>query len=89
MEKTYCQSCGMPMTDRDAVYGKNADGTTNPHYCNYCYNHGRFTSDMTMDQMIEHCAPHLAASGSGITRDEARQLMKAFFPTLKRWRDHD
>ena len=42
---------------------------------------------MTMDQMIEHCAPHLA-SQEGMSRDEARQLMKAFFPTLKRWSDH-
>ena len=72
-----CQSCGMPMSDRDIVYGKNANGTTNAYYCSYCYNHGKFTSDMTMDQMIEHCAPHLA-SQEGITRDEARQLMRAF-----------
>ena len=80
-----CQSCGM--SDRDIVYGKNANGTTNTDYCSYCYNHGKFTSDMTMDQMIEHCAPHLA-SQEGMTRDEARHLMRAFFPTLKRWNDH-
>ena len=82
-----CQSCGMPMSDRDIVYGKNANGTTNTDYCSYCYNHGKFTSDMTMDQMIEQCAPHLA-SQEGMTRDEARHLMRAFFPTLKRWNDH-
>ena len=60
MEKIYCQSCGMPMSDRDATYGKNANGTDNKDYCSYCYNHGKFTWDMTMDEMIEHRAPHMA-----------------------------
>lgn len=88
MEKIYCQSCGMPMSDRDATYGKNANGTDNKDYCSYCYNHGKFTWDMTMDEMIEHCAPHMA-SAAGMTRDEARQIMKGFFPTLKRWKVAD
>lgn len=79
-----CQSCGMLMSDSEVVYGKNANGTTNEDYCSFCYNHGNFTFDLTMDEMIEHCAPQLAAE-EGMTRSEARHLMKAFFPTLKRW----
>ena len=44
----------MPLTDD--YKGINADGSRNDDYCNYCYVDGRFRQDLTMEQMVEHCA---------------------------------
>ncbi|MDE6146321.1 MAG: zinc ribbon domain-containing protein, partial [Muribaculaceae bacterium] len=54
MDMKFCQSCGMPLTND--VFGTNADGTQNEDYCIYCYKDGKFAQDMTMEQMIDHCA---------------------------------
>ena len=51
----FCQSCGMPLT-RVEDCGTNADGSTNFDYCQYCFKYGHFLQDLTMDQMIDHCA---------------------------------
>ena len=44
----------MPLTPE--VLGTNADGSKNEDYCMYCYKDGGFTTDCSMDEMIEHCA---------------------------------
>ena len=46
---------GMPMGDTDEMYGRNKDGSKNEDYCKYCFENGTFTSDCTMDEMIEFC----------------------------------
>ena len=86
MQEMYCQSCGMPMDAAGEMYGTNADGSKNSDYCKYCYEKGAFTSESTMDEMIEVCVPHMATPDSGMTADEARKMMKEFFPNLKRWK---
>ena len=59
MDMEFCQSCGMPMNDD--VYGTNADGSVNNDYCNHCYINGKFTSDVTMEEMIDFCVPIIYA----------------------------
>ncbi len=86
MEEKYCQCCAMPMGDTNEMYGTNLDGTKNEDYCKYCYMDGAFTSDISMEEMIEVCVPHMVSEGSGMNEDEARKMMKEFFPTLKRWK---
>ncbi|HOQ06720.1 MAG TPA: zinc ribbon domain-containing protein [Clostridiales bacterium] len=86
MEARYCQSCGMPMGATDELYGTNQDGTLNEDYCKYCYVNGAFTSDITMEEMIEECVPHVVSANPGMSEDEARDMMKGFFPGLKRWK---
>ena len=85
----FCQSCGMPLT-RVEDCGTNADGSTNFDYCKYCYKDGRFLQDMTMDQMIEHCAQFVDEVSKNMpkpmTKDEYKQMMYGFFPMLRRWR---
>jgi len=85
----FCQSCGMPLT-KDEDCGKNADGSVNYDYCQYCYKDGHFAQEMTMDEMIEHCSQFLDEfnkdSEQNVTREESVQMMKGFFPMLKRWR---
>lgn len=85
MKEKYCQSCGMPMQDSDQLYGTNADGTKNTDYCNYCYEYGKFTQNISMEEMIEICIPHVISFNPQMTDDSAREMMNEFFPTLKRW----
>lgn len=86
MEEKYCQSCAMPMSSADEMYGTNADGSKNEDYCKYCFDKGAFTTNCSMDEMIEVCVPHMASANSGMSGDEARKMMQEFFPTLKRWK---
>jgi hypothetical protein len=83
-----CQSCGMPLTEAEH-FGTNADGTKNGEYCVYCFKEGAFTSDETMEQMIEHNLQYLdefnAVGGTKFTPETAREEMRKFFPQLKRW----
>lgn len=81
----FCQSCGMPITP-EAEYGTEADGSKSPDYCSYCYQDGKFTGDMTMEEMIDFCTPFMAKSNPDITPEQAREQMFRFFPTLKRWK---
>lgn len=87
MEIKFCQSCGMPLNDHN--HGTNADGTPNEDYCTYCYKDGKFTQDMTMEQMIDHCAQFTdeinKQSGKNLTKEQAKEMMRQFFPHLKRW----
>ncbi|MEG1384559.1 MAG: zinc ribbon domain-containing protein [Oscillospiraceae bacterium] len=38
------------------------------------------------DEMIETCVPHRAYANTGMSEDETRNMMKVWFPTLKRWK---
>ncbi|MBK5721927.1 zinc ribbon domain-containing protein [Dysgonomonas sp. Marseille-P4677] len=88
MDQKFCQSCGMPLkTDED--FGLNTDQSRNDDYCHFCFADGKFTQDLTMDQMIEHCAGFVEEfnkdSEVKYTKEEAIVQMKAYFPKLKRW----
>ena len=89
MEQVFCQSCGMPLTVTEH-FGTNADGSKSADYCVYCYKDGVFLQDLTMDEMIEHCAQFVEEfnkdSEQKVTREEAIAQMKEFFPQLKRWK---
>lgn len=82
---SFCQSCGMPMKAEDNLYGTNADGSNNEDYCMYCFKEGAFTSNMSMEEMIEFCVPHMVSGNQEMTEAAARASMQAFFPRLKRW----
>lgn len=84
METQFCQSCGMPLSPE--VLGSNADGSKSADYCHYCFKDGKFMADVTMEQMIEFCVPHVTAAMPGTTPEQARQQMQQFFPMLKRWK---
>ena len=44
----------MPMAD-EGLFGTNADGSKNEDYCIYCFKDGEFTSDMSMEEMMNFC----------------------------------
>ena len=81
----FCQSCGMPLGP-GAQLGSEADGSASPDYCSYCYKEGKFAGEMTMEEMIDFCAPMMAQANPGMTQDQAKAQMRQFFPMLKRWR---
>lgn len=84
----FCQSCGIPL-DSEETKGTSAGGAKCDDYCVYCYKNGAFTKDMTMDEMIEINLKYIdqwnKGSGQNLTVDQAREQLKAFMPTLKRW----
>ena len=81
----YCQSCGMPMGESKEMYGTNSDGSISNEYCKYCYENGKFTSDLSMNDMIDICVPHVLSANPTMKENEAKEMMKQFLPTLKRW----
>ena len=85
----FCQSCGMPLT-RNEDCGTNADGSINFDYCKFCYADGKFLQDVTMEGMIDHCAQFVDEINKQMpkpmTQEEYKQMMRGFFPMLKRWR---
>lgn len=83
MPEHYCQSCGMMLTPDDC--GTDAAGATTDRYCKWCYDHGEYTYETTMEAMIEDCAPRLAQN-TDMSLDEAVSLMGAVLPQLERWR---
>ena len=86
MEERYCQSCGMPMGNTNELYGTERDGSKSIDYCKYCYQNGVFTADVGMDEMINFCVNPMVENNPGMTETAAREMMKKFFPVLKRWR---
>ena len=76
-----CQSCAMPLDEES--FATNADGSRNEDYCIHCYKDGAFTSDTTMEEMIEICVPFMKDHVGG--EEQARAMMTQMFPQLKRW----
>ena len=80
-QKLICQCCGMPL--EDDILGRDADGTPNEHYCQWCYADGTYTySDM--DDLIDVCAGHMV--GQGFTEEQARAYLKETLPRLDYWK---
>ena len=81
----FCQSCGMPLQN-EADYGTEAGGARSEEYCTYCYQNGGFTADCTMDEMIDFCIRFEQQQNPGLDAEDARRAMRAWYPTLKRWK---
>lgn len=85
MSEKFCQSCGMPMTAED--FGTNKDGSLDEDYCRYCYVDGAFTTDSTLEEMIDICVKYMVKPGEGMTEESARALLQEQLPKLKRWQN--
>ena len=79
----FCQSCAMPLTDE--LFATNEDGSKNEDYCMYCFKDGEFTSDMSMEEMMNFCIEKMVEVHPEMDKDEASAMMKEVFPKLKRW----
>lgn len=87
-----CQSCGMTLSD-DNDKGSEADGSISEEYCAHCYQHGDFTKELTMEEMINENLQDLNVwnqeQGVELNEDEARNELQAFLPSLKRWQERE
>ena len=89
-ETKICQSCGMPLM-KEEDFGTEADGSKNEDYCLYCYKDGKFTNpEATLYEVIELNIQVnfelMNEDGTVMTDDQKRAMMKAYLPTLKRWK---
>lgn len=84
-----CQSCAMPLRSMED-FGTTADGSVHTDYCNHCMQHGEFTHERTLDEMIESNLRFLdefnKENGLSFTPEQARTELKAHLSTLKRWK---
>ena len=78
-----CQSCGMPLTDD--ILAKNPDGSFNERYCMWCWDGDSFSQDCTMDEMVEHCLPHMPLGRAD--PEACRAYLRNLVPTLGRWKE--
>ena len=87
-EAPICQSCAVPMPDLEAR-GTNADGSSTDLYCSYCYANGEFTSQITMEEMVDLNLQYLdewnSTRETPLTPEEARAELLTYLPTLTRW----
>lgn len=79
----------MPLTGNEEK-ATNKDKSLNDEYCIHCYKDGEFTSDITMDEMIELNLKYLdewnKSQNQNWSIDAAREELKSYMPTLKRWK---
>lgn len=84
-----CQSCGASLTE-EAVRGRTSDDCPSAEYCAYCYKDGAFAQDLSMEEMIDHNLRDLETwkreTGYDVSPQEAREQLREFLPSLKRWR---
>lgn len=80
MKPKICQSCGMPIYLSEQL-GSDSMGLNVDDYCAFCYKEGEFTSDVTMEEMIELCSKYM----NDMPKEQAILLLKKKYPTLKRW----
>lgn len=78
-----CQNCGMPLTDD--ILAKNPDGSFNERYCMWCWDGDSFSQDCTMDEMVEHCLPHMPLGRAD--PEACRAYLRNLLPTLGRWKE--
>lgn len=78
-----CQSCGMPLSDD--FLAQEADGSFNESYCKWCWEDGRFLQGCTMEEMVEHCIPHMPLAKA--EPEACRAYMRSLLPTLERWKN--
>lgn len=82
---THCQSCGMPFNDIHRKFIAPENDGSDSVYCRFCYQDGRFLNPTaTVEDMIENGVPHFAGK---LGRDEAREYLTRFLPTLARWQN--
>lgn len=84
-----CQSCGMELL-QDSDKGSERDGSKSEEYCSFCYQNGQFVHNIPMEDMVEHNLRDLdewnESVGMQLTKDEAKDMLMEFLPTLNRWK---
>ena len=75
-----CQ-CGMPLEDQ--VMSREADGSLNEEYCQWCYVDGQFVYT-SLEQLIDFLVEHM--SNEHWPKDQMRAYLQGMLPTLQYWK---
>jgi hypothetical protein len=85
MARQMCQSCGMPLKDKNK--GTEKDGSLSNLYCDLCYENGAFKDpDLTLEQMQKICIQ--AMRNMHFPKFMATRIAKKQLPQLRRWQSH-
>ena len=86
MIEKICQSCAISLNE-EKYFGANADGSKNEDYCIFCFNEGKFTYEITMNEMIEKGMDFLKRFGGLDSKntDGIREILNVMYSGLKRW----
>ena len=76
-----CQCCGMPLEDQ--VMSREADGSLNEEYCQWCYADGQFVYT-NLEQLIDFLVEHM--SNEHWPKDQMRAYLQGMLPTLQYWK---
>lgn len=76
-----CQCCGMPLEDQ--VMSREADGSLNEEYCQWCYADGQFVYT-SLEQLIDFLVEHM--SNEHWPKDQMRAYLQGMLPTLQYWK---
>jgi hypothetical protein len=83
MKKQICQSCGMPMDEKD--FGTENNRTKTREYCHFCFILGKFRDEgITMEEKIRKNIE--IAKSMGMPEEKAKDLAESTIPKLKRWK---
>ena len=83
MKNSICQSCGMPMSEKD--FGIGTDGTKNKEYCHFCFKNGTLTDEgITVEERIKKNIE--IAKKMGMSEQKAKASAETVIPKLKRWK---
>lgn len=76
-----CQCYGMPLENQ--VMSREADGSLNEEYCQWCYADGQFVYT-SLEQLIDFLVEHM--SNEHWPKDQMRAYLQGMLPTLQYWK---
>ena len=68
----------------NTLLGREVDGSFHEKYCKWCWADGQFVQNCSMEDMVEHCIPHMPLGQSD--PEVCRAYMRGLLPTLERWK---
>lgn len=77
-----CQCCGMPLTE-DGLLSREADGTLNEDYCQWCYADGQFAY-ASKDALLDYLVAHMPNPGH-LADGDRRGQFDSLLSQLKHW----
>lgn len=77
-----CQFCGYPLQNISEM-GTDADGTLNPEYCKYCYDHGQFAYE-SQEELIDFFLKQFP-NPEGLSAEERAEQYRQGLSSLRHW----
>lgn len=78
----YCECCGMPL--EPSIMAKNEQGETDPRYCKWCLDNGRFVYT-DPDELLEYLVTHVPCEQ--MSEEELRRIYSSSMAKLPYWKE--